>query len=300
MTSLTLTQIPVSDIEPDPDTPRKKVCQQADNELSESIKENGLFQPIVVRKGDGGKFIIVFGTRRWQAACRLEWKDMDCIVTEADSKKALLMQVIENVQREGLAPEDLAAHLNVLVEKFEAEDQKATVRALAAAIGKSPGWVSEKLALARLPDEVRALKASSGVKNSRVLLSLARLNGQNPDAAKTIIKQIEEGKTVSVGLINEVRGKRKTPREPVEHKPELRLCDIPQELMQQPEQAKGEEEKKDKSQPSQPSKPAGGKRRVSEVAKILGVSENLPPEELLEIFADAYKKLVEEREKMAA
>lgn len=289
----------VSSLNPDPAQPRKKHNQVTNKELAESMRVNGMLQTILVRE-ENGKYIIINGERRWTAATSLGWENVNCLVTTADSKHALQLQLIENIQREDLAQEDLSAHLNALASQHAAEDNKATMRVLGGLIGKSVGWVSEKLALARLSSEVQALSDNKTVKNSRVLIGLSKLSESNPEAATSLIKEIEEGKTVTVDLINEVRGKTRQKRA---HKEVAQLSDLPAGVLPPPPEP---------TATSEPSAPAPSpdeavatveptikpkrKKKVSDVAKLIGVSDDMPTEELLEAFAEAYAKLLAERQ----
>ena len=308
--SFSFASLPVINLNPDPAQPRRKRNPQADKELRESMRLNGMCQTIMVREEDG-KFIIVNGERRWNAASELGWENVDCLITTADSQHTLLLQLIENVQREDLCPEDLAAHLNALMSQHQAEDRKATMRVLATLTGKSAGWVSEKLALAHLPAEVRALKDNNTVKNSRVLIGLSRLNESNPEAASTLIKEIEGGKDVTIELINQVRGSQRKKRAPVREKVEM--ADLPSPVLRQPAEqhesetgapsslaTTGVEENTQRPSGTEKSKPAKRKKRVTEVAKLIGVSDDLPAEEFLEALAEAYAKLLAEREAVTA
>lgn len=300
--TFSLRSIKVADLHPDPSQPRKKRNEQADKELAESMRLHNMLQTILVREEEG-KFLIVNGERRWGAASTLGWEDVNCLVTTAGSKQALVLHLIENIQREDLCPADLAAHLNVLMSQYQEEDNKASIRALAALIGKSPGWVSEHLALSRLPAEVQALKDSNTVKNSRVLIGLSKLNETNPTAAARLIKEIENGKTVSVDLINEMRGSQRQKR--AAPKDEVQRTDLPSSMFAEVKTKAGEESPvaPNAAQPDSTGsegttneKPVIRKRKkkVVDLAKLLGVSDDLPPEDLLEAFAEAYAKLVAE------
>lgn len=288
----------VSSLKPDSAQPRKKHNLVTNKELAESMRVNGMLQTILVRE-ENGKYIIINGERRWTAATSLGWENVNCLVTTADSKHALQLQLIENVQREDLSQEDLSAHLNALASQHAAEDNKATMRVLGGLIGKSVGWVSEKLALARLSSEVQALLDNKTVKNSRVLIGLSKLSESNPEAATSLIKEIEEGKTVTVDLINEVRGKTRQKRA---HKEVAQLSDLPAGVLPPPEPTATSEPSAPAPSPAETGAPVEPtikpkrKKKVSDVAKLIGVPDDMPTEELLEAFAEAYAKLFAERQ----
>lgn len=292
----TFASLNVLELHPDPAQPRKTRNEQSDKELGESMRLNGMLQTILVRN-DAGKHIIVNGERRWGQALVLGWEKVDCLITTADSTQALSLHLIENVQRDDLCPEDLAAHLKALMSQHQAEDSKATLRVLATLIGKSMGWVSEKLALANLPTAVQALKDNKSVKNSRVLIGLSKLSETNPDAAATLIKEIESGKSVSVDLINEVRGSQRKKR--AIQKDVVTVGDLPAGLIMAPVTAAPAEEDAPKGNIGSPAvgtgeprsaepaqvKPAKRKKKVVDLAKLIGVADDLAPEDLLEAFA---------------
>lgn len=304
----TFASLNVLELHPDPAQPRKTRNEQSDKELGESMRLNGMLQTILVRM-DAGKHIIVNGERRWDQASALGWEKVDCLITTADSTHALSLHLIENVQRDDLCPEDLAAHLKALMSQHQAEDSKATLRVLATLIGKSMGWVSEKLALANLPTAVQALKDNKSVKNSRVLIGLSKLSETNPDAAATLIKEIESGKSVSVDLINEVRGSQRKKR--AIQKDVVAVGDLPAGMIKAPVTAPAAEDAPNgnigspagagEPRPAEPAqvKPAKRKKKVVDLAKLIGVADDLAPEDLLEAFAEAYAKLLAERDAVA-
>lgn len=297
--TLSFVSIKVAELHPDPAQPRKKRNEQSDAELAESMRTNGMLQTILVREKDGC-FIIINGERRWSAATTLGWEKVDCLVTTASSERALVLQVVENVQRDSLCAEDLATHLRVLMSQHQEIDNKASLRALAVLVGKSAGWVSEKLALARLPDGIRALRDNKTIKNSRVLIGLSKLTETNPEAAAILVKEIEDGKSVSVGLINEVRGSIRKKRD-VPHKEAVLLSDLPESVLHVPHQDEAEavpspaRAVKIESGPDAAATRPRRKKQVEEVAMKIGVSADLPLEELLEAFAAAYAKLLDEK-----
>lgn len=289
------------DIQPDPDQPRKHVSKAQDDELRKSMEAiGGLLQPILVRKnpGKGAPYIIICGERRWRRAGELGWENIDAMVTDVELNKVLFMQLIENIQSENLSSEDLAAHLKTLVSKLQEEnsdnDHKATIAQIAQMIGKSAGWVSEKLALTRLPPSIHELKTSNKMRDSRALISLAKLHATNPAAAESIIEKVKtDNKKVTVDVINQVRGK--TRKTSVSAKSKVELDEIPESMRAQPASGADAAEPVVKTADSSP--PAVGKARkkkVRDVAKLIGVSSDQDTEALLEAFAEAYLKLKDE------
>lgn len=307
--ALTFSKLPVSEIHPDPKQPRKQHDEHADKELNESIRKHGLLQPIVVRK-DGDRYVILVGERRWRCITALGWEEVPCLIADVADDSVAVLQLIENVQRQDLSPLDVAEHLKQLFERLKADDDdRATLRALAGITGKSLGWVSEKLALSRLPEPVKALQDSGAVKNSRVLIGLSKLNESDPDAAAALIKDVEDGKKVTAEQISEIRGtKRQAKSEDVQesagsaesaqseskHDAESEPKSSPQAQEKASPVATQEAAEQGSVAPPTPRPPR--KKKVVEVAKLIGVPEDMSPEEMLEAFAEAYSKLLERSE----
>lgn len=293
--------LPLSSIHPDPNQPRKVRNPSSDQELESSMNAHGMLQTILVRENDG-QYMIVNGERRWSCASNLGWDALNCLVVSGESQIQVI-QLIENIQREDLSPEDLANHLYALKARHEGEDKKATIRILSELIGKSAGWVSEKLALAALPAEVKALKENNTVKNSRVLIGLSKLHEQNPEAAVAMIEEINEGKVVTPAIISQVRGtQRKKPTEP--EKESVSIADLPSTPIVQASEHVDHTPEAAAAIPASNSIPAAEivgartgrrKRKVVEVTQLIGVSEDMPAEELIEVLAEAYANLLAER-----
>lgn len=145
--------IEIERIEPDPEQPRKKLDPQKLDELAQSIKRHGLFQPIMVRyveKSD--RYRIVAGERRYRAANRAGLTELACCVKTPDAEDVLLHQIVENWQRADLNPFELADSLAILRDANGYSQQQ-----LAKETGKSKGEISKLLAILDLPAEVQAL-----------------------------------------------------------------------------------------------------------------------------------------------
>lgn len=177
----------ISEIEPNPDQPRKNFDQESLMELASSIAAHGLIQPIVVRPSRSeGYFEIVAGERRWRAAKMAGLSEVPVIEMELDDKKAAQVALIENVQRENLnAIEEAEAYLS-LIEDYDMKQDE-----LAARVGKSRSAIANSMRLLELPDEVLLL-----VKNGTLSAGHARtlLGLKNKDsisiAAKTVVDRL--------------------------------------------------------------------------------------------------------------
>ena len=164
-------QLSVSDLVPNKFQPRKIFDEENLNDLTNSIKERGMLQPIIVRKSndDISKFEIVAGERRWLAAQRAGLHRVPVVITEADDLKSLEFAIVENVQRSDLNPIEEAKGYKKLIEEFNYDQDKVSKF-----IGKSRAHISNCLRLLSLPDEVILLieenKISQG--HAKVLVGL--------------------------------------------------------------------------------------------------------------------------------
>ncbi len=136
-------------LSPNPFQPRLTMDDQSLDELAESIRKNGIIQPIVVRRS-GDRFEIVAGERRWRAAARAGLLRVPVAVREIPDTKLLEIALIENIQRENLNPIDEAIAYRRLIEEF-----KMTQEAVAAAVGKDRASVANYLRLLKLPDDIQ-------------------------------------------------------------------------------------------------------------------------------------------------
>ena len=141
-----ITRLPISKIRPSQDQPRKDRTFAVD-ELSESIRRDGLLSPIVVTK-DGETYRIIAGERRFHAVTRLGWKDVECRIISREERDYYRIALIENLQRENLTAEDEAEALIKLKKQEDLSDQE-----LAKLVGKSRNYVTEILSIASLPPE---------------------------------------------------------------------------------------------------------------------------------------------------
>ena len=147
-------QLQVSDIVPNKYQPRKIFDEANLNDLTNSIKERGMIQPIIVRKSnnDKSKFEIIAGERRWLAAQRAGLHNVPVVITEADDLKSLEFAIVENVQRHDLNPLEEAQGYKRLIDEFSYDQQKVSKF-----IGKSRSHITNSLRLLSLPDEVLKL-----------------------------------------------------------------------------------------------------------------------------------------------
>ena len=164
-------KISISSIVPNKYQPRKNFEQDSLMELSNSIKERGIIQPLVVRKleNQSDKYELIAGERRWQAAQSAGLHEVPAIVIEADDLKALEFAIVENVQRKDLNPIEEAKGYKKLIDEFNYDQEKVSKF-----IGKSRAHVANCIRLLTLPEEVIKLvedeKLSQG--HAKILVSL--------------------------------------------------------------------------------------------------------------------------------
>ncbi|MBE0434391.1 MAG: ParB/RepB/Spo0J family partition protein [Methylomicrobium sp.] len=164
--------------------PRKDIDPEKIKELADSIKAQGIIQPIVLRKIGDERYEIVAGERRWRAAQLAGLQEVPVVVRDIDDKGAMAIALIENIQREDLNPLEEAGALKRLLEEFELTHQQ-----IADAIGKSRATVTNLLRLMELQPEVKQLLIDKQIEmgHARALLPLSR--DLQIQAAQKIAKQ---------------------------------------------------------------------------------------------------------------
>ncbi len=171
-----LTHVPVDLLQKGKYQPRQDMREESLAELADSIKAQGIVQPIVVRPlgaptpGEPQRYEIIAGERRWRAAQIAGLADVPAVVRRVDDEAAVAMSLIENIQRENLNPLEEALALSRLITEFELTHQKA-----AEAVGRSRAAVSNLLRLLELPDEIKSLVEQRQLEmgHARSLLALS-------------------------------------------------------------------------------------------------------------------------------
>ena len=161
--------LPIIDIEPNKDQPRKDFDEDKLAALAESIKEHGVISPILVTPGKGGTYKIVAGERRWRASKLAGLKEIPCIIKELNAQELSELAMVENLQRDDLNPIEESEGYRYLMERFSLTQEE-----IAKKIGKSRSAIANALRLNNLCPEVKALlkddKLSQG--HARALLTL--------------------------------------------------------------------------------------------------------------------------------
>ena len=165
----TLRELPVDELQPGKYQPRSHMAQETLAELAESIKTQGVMQPILVRPAAEGRFEIVAGERRWRAARMAGLTTVPALVKDIPDSQALAAALIENIQREDLSPLEEASGIQRLVQEFA-----LTHQAIAGTLGRSRAAVTNLLRLLELAPPVRELLAQGRLDmgHARALLAL--------------------------------------------------------------------------------------------------------------------------------
>ena len=193
-TSARIQTLPVDQIAPNPDQPRRDFDQAALLELTQSIERDGIIQPIIVRKMDADAYQIIAGERRWRAAKLAHLTEVPVIVRTADDQQVLELAIVENIQREDLNPIELAvAFHRMAVELGLSHDQ------IGQKTGKERTTISNAVRLLQLPEELQAMVAAKQLSagHARALLKYDDAALQHQIAHRCVaegwsVRQIEE------------------------------------------------------------------------------------------------------------
>jgi len=164
--------------------PRKDMHPETLQELADSIKVQGVIQPIVVRLVAENKYEIIAGERRWRASQLAALQEVPVVIKDIDDRAAMAVALIENIQREDLNALEESEALNRLIDEFEMTHQQA-----ADAVGKSRATVSNLLRLLDLQTEVKTLLAKGLIEMGHARALLALEGGLQIEAAHKVVKQ---------------------------------------------------------------------------------------------------------------
>ena len=164
--------------------PRVDMHPETLQELADSIKAQGVVQPIVVRPIDGKRYEIIAGERRWRASQMAGLQEVPCVVRDVPDQAAMAMALIENIQRENLNPMEEARALQRLIKEFELTHQQT-----AEAVGRSRAAVSNLLRLLELEEEVRTLVEHGDLEMGHARALLALQGDAQREAARHVVAQ---------------------------------------------------------------------------------------------------------------
>ena len=202
-------RIPVTEIRPNPYQPRQNFDQEALEELAESIQQNGVLQPIIVRKSSAKGYELVAGERRHRASILAGIDTIPAIIRELNEEFMIRYAILENLQREDLTPLEEADAYQLMMEKLGLTQEK-----VADALGKSRSHVANHLRLRTLPAEVKVLinesKLSMG--QARTLRSLS----DEPEVIRLAKRAVAENLTVRQleKMVYDIKNKANEPNKP--------------------------------------------------------------------------------------
>lgn len=178
--------IPVSKIIPNPNQPRKQFNEAELNSLAESIKTNGIIQPLTVREVFDSRYEIVAGERRYRASIICGYDTVPCIIMDISQCESAIMALVENIQRKDLNFFDEADAIRQMIENYGITQEQAAER-----IGKNQSTVANKLRLLTLSENERNKITEFALteRHARALLKI-----KNPELREYVIEQIHEKK----------------------------------------------------------------------------------------------------------
>lgn len=181
-----ISYIPVSALEFDPDLPRRFFNDERVKEMSDSIKEKGILQPLLVRekKGDPGKYSVVIGKMRLKSSLSAGYVQVPCIIENVEDKEALEIALVENIQRSDLTPFEEAWGILKLIKAYNYSIEQVVQK-----IGRSHNFVNVRLKLLSLPEEIQKYVADGklGIAEAASLVHL------NPEKRSGLVKEIASG-----------------------------------------------------------------------------------------------------------
>jgi ParB family chromosome partitioning protein len=178
-----LAHVPIDQIHPNPRQPRKRFDHEATAGLAESIRAQGIIQPVVLRPRAAGGYELIAGERRWRAARETNLETLPALIRDAADRDALLLGLVENVAREELSPIEEARAYALLTDEFE-----LSLGEIAERVGASKPAVSNRLRLLELPDDVLAMveRAELTEGHARAVLAVPDHDGRRRLARKIV------------------------------------------------------------------------------------------------------------------
>ena len=207
--------LPISQVEPGLNQPRKRFDQEALDDLTDSIRVHGIIQPLTVRRLASGYYQIIAGERLWRAAKAAGLTEVPVVIIEADDRKVMELGLIENLQREDLNPAEEARGYQVLMEEYGLTQEQ-----VAQQMGKSRPAITNTLRLLALPNDLMAMVESGALSagHARAILGAPTATLQREAARQVVERQLSVRQTEAL-----VRALQKPQREPKKSDPDLGL-----------------------------------------------------------------------------
>ena len=201
--------LPLREIEPDPDQPRKTFEQETLSELAASIAEHGLLQPIAVRPRPMGGYSIVAGERRWRASRMAGLTEVPVVIKDVSDEQAMELALVENLQREDLDPVEEAAGIRELMTRCDLTQEQAARK-----LGKSRSALANSLRLLNLPETVLELLKSGFINTGHAKVVLGLPTPELQAEAAQIIADNQLNVRQAEALCKKMAKPAKEPREP--------------------------------------------------------------------------------------
>ncbi len=179
--------LPIDKLDPNPDQPRTEIGDLT--ELTASIKEKGVLEPLLVKPTATGRWMIIAGERRWRSATAAGLQEVPCIEMDVDEREVAEIALIENMQRKDLTPWEEADGLRALCDRFGYTHEE-----VARKVGKSRSTVTEALSISGIPEAIRGICRESEITSKSLLLQIVRQ--PDDDSMRVMAEQIaSEGLT---------------------------------------------------------------------------------------------------------
>ncbi len=190
--------IPVDRIEPNPNQPRLAMDKAGLEDLTSSVKEHGVLQPVLVRPLTGGRYQLIAGERRWRAAISAGLEAVPALIEDIDDETALEIAVIENLQREDLSPLDEALIYDKMI-----REHGYSIRKLAQKLGKDKGYLENRLRLADAPAEIRELVS---LRKDTLSHAYELLKVEDPKKRRHLAEMVARGELSLIKLREKIEG----------------------------------------------------------------------------------------------
>ena len=195
--------VPVDRIDSNPQQPRLAFNQETLDELTASIREHGVLQPILVRPIGQNRYQLVAGERRWRASKQAGLETIPALIEEIDDDTALEISIIENLQREDISPLDEAAMYDRMV-----REHGYSIRKLADKLGKDKGYLENRLRLADAPPEIRELVS---LRKDTLSHAYELMKVDDPKKRRRLADLVARGELTLIKLRDKIEGRRARP-----------------------------------------------------------------------------------------
>ena len=198
--------VPVDKVVPNPNQPRLAMDKSGLDDLTASVREHGVLQPILVRPRPNGHYELIAGERRWRAAQGAGLPTIPALIEDIDDETALEIAVIENLQREDLSPIDEAVIYDKMI-----REHGYSIRKLAQKLGKDKGYLENRLRLADAPPEIRELVS---VRKDTLSHAYELLKVEDPKKRKHLAEMVGRGELSLIKLREKIEGAPRVRRSP--------------------------------------------------------------------------------------